>query len=56
MSISTVLILVALLLAFLDVVLWNAVAAYNRVLLTPVAVVLLAIALLIGSASIHMGG
>lgn len=48
MTLSSVLILVALLLAFLDVVLWNAVATYSRVLLTPVAVVILAIALLIG--------
>jgi hypothetical protein len=55
-SLESVLILFALLLAFLDVVLWNAVATYNRVLLTPAAVVILCIALLIGNASIHMGG
>lgn len=53
MSLGLILIIVALVLAFLDVVLWNAVAAYNRVLLTPVAVVLIAIALLLSSGGIH---
>lgn len=53
MSLSVVLIIVALVLAFLDVVLWNAMATYRRVLLTPLAVVLLSVALLIGSGAIH---
>lgn len=52
MALSTILIIVALILAFLDVVLWNAVTAYNRVLLTPLAVVLVCVALLIGLGAI----
>lgn len=52
MTLGLVLIIVALVLAFLDVVLWNAVAAYNRVLLTPLAVVFVCIALLIGVGAI----
>jgi hypothetical protein len=52
-SIETVLIVLGVILAFLDVVLWNAVAAYNRVLLTPLGVVLIGVALLISSGGIH---
>lgn len=52
MALSTILIIVALILAFLDMVLWNAVAAYNRVLLTPLAVVFVCVALLIGLGAI----
>lgn len=53
MSLNLILIIVALILAFLDVVLWNAVTTYNRVLLTPIAVVLIAIALLVSTGGIH---
>lgn len=53
MSLGLVLIILGVVLAFLDVVLHHAVAAYNRVLLTPVGVVLIGIALLISSGSIH---
>ena len=53
MSLSLVFIIVALILAFLDIVLWNAMETYRRVLLTPLAVVFLAIALLIGSRAIY---
>jgi hypothetical protein len=52
MALGTIFIIVALILAFLDVVLWNAVAAYNRVLLTPLAVVFVCVALLIGLGAI----
>jgi len=52
MSVGLILVILALLLAFLDMVLWNAVATYNRVLLTPLAVVFLCIALLIGIGAI----
>lgn len=48
MTFGLVFVIVALVLAFLDIVLWNAVSAYNRVLLTPLAVVFVCIALLIG--------
>lgn len=54
MSLATILIIVALVLAFFDIVLWNAVAAYNRILLTPLAVVFIAFALLISTGGIHV--
>lgn len=54
MSLVSVLLVVALVLAFLDIVLWNAVAAYNRVLLTPLAVVFICIALLISTGGVHV--
>jgi hypothetical protein len=53
MSLGLVLIIFALLLSFLDIVLWNAVAAYNRVLLTPLAVVFVCVALLVGAGAIQ---
>ena len=52
MSLGLILVIVALILAFLDIVLWNAVGTYQRVLLTPLAVVFLAVALLIGVGAI----
>lgn len=53
MSLSLILIIVALVLAALDMILWNTVTTYRRVLLTPLAVVLTDIALLIGTGAIH---
>lgn len=53
MSLSMILVIFALVLAALDVILHHTVNAYARVLLTPIAVVLLSIALLIGSGAIH---
>jgi len=52
MSLGLILVIVALILAFLDMVLWNAVTTYNRVLLTPLAVVFVCIAILIGLGAI----
>ena len=53
MSLNLILVIVALILAALDLILWNAVGTYHRVLLTPLAVLLLAIAMLIGAGGIH---
>lgn len=48
-----ILIIVALVLFALDMILWNTLAVYRRVLLTPLAGVLVCVALLIGSGAIH---
>ena len=53
MSLGTILIIFALLMAFLDIVLWNAVANYKRFFLTPIAVMLICIALLLGTVAWH---
>lgn len=53
MSIGLILIIVAGILALLDIVLWNSGRGYNRYVLTPAAVILICIALLIGGGAIH---
>lgn len=53
MPLGLILVIVALVLAFLDIVLWNAVATYRHVFLTPLAVVFLSVALLIGTGAVH---
>lgn len=53
MSLSLILVIVSLVLACLELILWNAVATYRRVILVPLAVVLTDIAILIGSGAIH---
>jgi hypothetical protein len=52
-SIFFILLVIAFVLVLFDIVLWNAVAAYNRVLLTPIGLLLVIIALFIGSGGIH---
>jgi len=52
-SIGLVLLIVAFILVLFDVILWNAVATYNRVLLTPIALMLTIIFLFISSGGIH---
>ena len=53
MSIGMILIVLALIFAALEMVLWFAIATYRRILLLPLAVVLIAVALLIGAGGIH---
>lgn len=48
MPITTILLIIALILAALDVVLWNATIGYRTYILTPAAVVFVCISLLMG--------
>jgi hypothetical protein len=49
MSLGLILVIVALVLFALDMILWNAVPGYGRVILTPLGGVLLCIALILGT-------
>lgn len=53
MSINMILLVIAFILVLFDIILWNAVATYNRVLLTPVGLLLVIVALFISSGGIH---
>ena len=49
MSLGLILVIVALVMFALDMILWNAVPGYGRVVLTPLGGVLLCIALILGT-------
>lgn len=53
MSLSLILLILAFILVLFDVILWNAVATYSRVLLTPIALLLVIVYLFITSGGIH---
>jgi len=52
MSLSLILLITAGILVVLDMILWNAIATYRRYFLTPLAVLLIVIALLLGAGAI----
>ena len=52
MSLSLILLIFAGAFVVLDMILWNAIATYRRYILTPLAVLLVIIALLLGSGAI----